>query len=345
MLTSLPPEVLLKIFHDACLDDGTTGRSLSSVSRSIRRISAEYRYQSLAVDVLRGRTTRLLLSTLTATPEHLRRIRYLYINRAQHFTNSTFDPWFGIDVPAVRYKKEKETGRDLREILRLAAPHVETLTLLFQVGAKESLEKGDLHLEDLHMPRLRELTVDCPAYLLKRVTADFAPVLKRLCIPSRLLTREFGEAFPTRFPHLTRLLILPLRYLTTEQWRTLRVLMFTMGLHSGQYVHGPDVTRLAVMSSTSRRYIIVQPYLSTRDLRRTANDRHATLTDCLKNCAMRSHRFVVLSTKFEDETAAAAASHAGEWKVNWLESVQGGVGVWDYRNVPRKPCAPYHSSH
>ena len=58
MLLDLPPEILLRVFQLACLDSGRTGRALSAVSRDIRAISGEYRYQSLAVEVTRSRTTR-----------------------------------------------------------------------------------------------------------------------------------------------------------------------------------------------------------------------------------------------------------------------------------------------
>ena len=331
-LLDLPAEILLRVFQVACLDDGRTGRALSAVSRRIREISAEYRYQSLAVDVLRCRTTRLLLKTLPATPASLRKVRHLYINRGQLFSPQ-WDPWFGIDLPT-RYKKEKETGRDLREIIRLAAPHPQTFMLIFHVGIKDSLEKGDLKLEDVQMPHLRELTIDCPSEQLCRLPPTFAPSLRRLCIPSRLLIPEFGHSLATTFPHLSHLLISPLRYLSSDQWRTLRILMYTMRLHSNHYTHGPDVSQLAVMSSRSRRYISVQPYLSST-AKAAEDPRQITLMDCLKNCTARAHRFVVLTKHYEegDDTIATGNAIAEAWKANWLESVQGKRGLWAYRNV------------
>ncbi|KAJ3542279.1 hypothetical protein NM688_g5985 [Phlebia brevispora] len=280
MLSNLPTEILLKIFRFACLDDGRAGRSLSAVSRSIRTISAEFRYQSLALEITRARTTKLLLQTLNATPEHLRRIRHLYIDRSRIHAVLT-DPWFGVDMPT-RYKKEKETGRDLRELLRLAAPHLQTLTLIFLAGVKQSLEKGDLHLEELQMPMLQELTIDCPMRLFRRISPSFAPSLVRLCIPSRLLIEQFGRSAATTFPRLTQLLILPMKYMTAEQWRCLRSLMYTMRLHSSIYAHGPDVTQLDVLSHRPRRYITVQPYYAANNAKGGIDSRQHTLAECLK---------------------------------------------------------------
>ncbi|KAF7793236.1 hypothetical protein EIP86_004346 [Pleurotus ostreatoroseus] len=340
MLSMLPTEILLRIFELACLDDGRTGRSLSAVSRAIRAIAAEHRYQSLALEITRIRQTKLLLQTLNSTPEHLRRIRHLYINRSQLHT-ALSDPWFGVDIPT-RYKKEKETGRDVREILRLAAPTLQTLTLIFYVGVKQSLEKGDLHLEDLHMPLLRELTIDCPSAQFRRLSSGFAPSLLRLCLPSKLLIEHFGRTAAETFPKLTHLMLIPATYLTSEQWRCLRSLMYTMRLHSSTYSHGPDVSQLAVMPSRPRRYITVLPYHSAQNAKGGIDNRQNTLSECLKNCSARSLRFIVLPSKYEQRNRSPEVVHAEEWKQNWLDSVEGKLGIWHYRKIRQptgnEPC-------
>ncbi|KAJ7615470.1 hypothetical protein FB45DRAFT_935737 [Roridomyces roridus] len=79
-MEALPPEIHLKLYSLACTDDGTTGCSLSAVSRRIRQLSSEHRYQSLAVC---GPTQiSRLLQTLRAIPPELRRIRFLFIHEA-----------------------------------------------------------------------------------------------------------------------------------------------------------------------------------------------------------------------------------------------------------------------
>ncbi|KAF7308981.1 hypothetical protein MKEN_01098800 [Mycena kentingensis (nom. inval.)] len=78
MLAQLPPELCYIIFLFACTDTGTTGRSLSLVSRYIRATSAAYKLQSIA---LFGRTQLADFATLLDnTPAHLRNTRFLYLN-------------------------------------------------------------------------------------------------------------------------------------------------------------------------------------------------------------------------------------------------------------------------
>ncbi|KAJ7921156.1 hypothetical protein B0H13DRAFT_1866982 [Mycena leptocephala] len=48
-MSDLPAKLHLKIYSIACRDDGTTGSSLSLVSKRIRQLSAQHRYQSIAV--------------------------------------------------------------------------------------------------------------------------------------------------------------------------------------------------------------------------------------------------------------------------------------------------------
>ncbi|KDQ60323.1 hypothetical protein JAAARDRAFT_56231 [Jaapia argillacea MUCL 33604] len=73
-----PPEIWLRIFNQACIDGGRTGASLSSVSRDFNRVSAEVRYQSVALHGLSR--MRAFAATLESTPHALRRVRHLYIS-------------------------------------------------------------------------------------------------------------------------------------------------------------------------------------------------------------------------------------------------------------------------
>ncbi|KDQ48949.1 hypothetical protein JAAARDRAFT_108474, partial [Jaapia argillacea MUCL 33604] len=72
-----PPEIWLRIFSQACTDGGQTGASLSSVSRAFKHVSAEMRYQSVALHGLHR--MRSFAATLESTPHILRRVRHLYI--------------------------------------------------------------------------------------------------------------------------------------------------------------------------------------------------------------------------------------------------------------------------
>ncbi|KAJ7680162.1 hypothetical protein B0H17DRAFT_1333863 [Mycena rosella] len=76
-MENLPAEIHLKIYRSACRDDGTTGSSLSSVSKHIRSLSAEYRYQSIAV--CGPIQIHRLLTSLRCVPPELRRIRFLFV--------------------------------------------------------------------------------------------------------------------------------------------------------------------------------------------------------------------------------------------------------------------------
>ncbi|KAJ7624109.1 hypothetical protein DFH06DRAFT_1059236 [Mycena polygramma] len=76
-MDDLPPELHFKIYKIACRDDGATGSSLSSVSKRIRHLAAEYRYQSIAV--CGPIQLQRLVEALRVVPQELRRIRFLFI--------------------------------------------------------------------------------------------------------------------------------------------------------------------------------------------------------------------------------------------------------------------------
>ncbi|KAJ7729973.1 hypothetical protein B0H16DRAFT_1330190 [Mycena metata] len=71
-MEDLPAELHFKIYKTACRDDGTTGSSLSGVSRRIREFSAAYRYQSIAV--CGPVQIHRLVEQLRSVPPELRRI-------------------------------------------------------------------------------------------------------------------------------------------------------------------------------------------------------------------------------------------------------------------------------
>ena len=77
-MDTLPLELHSQIFEYACVDDGTTARSLSLVSRYIRAVAEPFRYQSLSVA---GIDSLLQLArTLEELPAHRRRVRHLFLS-------------------------------------------------------------------------------------------------------------------------------------------------------------------------------------------------------------------------------------------------------------------------
>ncbi|KAF7981935.1 hypothetical protein HWV62_30711 [Athelia sp. TMB] len=73
-----PFEIWTKISSYACTDLGSTGRSLSLVSRFIREASAPAKLQSLSAHGLQQIIA--FHETLLRTPRHLRRVRYLLLS-------------------------------------------------------------------------------------------------------------------------------------------------------------------------------------------------------------------------------------------------------------------------
>lgn len=83
MITSLPteklpPEIWTYIFSFACMDDGSTGRALSSVSRAINILSVPVKYQSLSI--YRHKHLFKFLLTFRDLPPARRRVKYLCIS-------------------------------------------------------------------------------------------------------------------------------------------------------------------------------------------------------------------------------------------------------------------------
>jgi hypothetical protein len=70
-------ETWQNIFHHACVDNGSTGISLSSISRYIRRVSSTFRLQSIAITGLCQLQS--FLHVLENTQEANRHIRFLFI--------------------------------------------------------------------------------------------------------------------------------------------------------------------------------------------------------------------------------------------------------------------------
>ncbi|KAF7969531.1 hypothetical protein HWV62_26973 [Athelia sp. TMB] len=73
-----PPEIWTRISSYACTDAGSTGRSLSLVSKFIRDTSAPFKLQSMSIHG--SQQAIAFQGILLRTPPHLRRVRYLYLS-------------------------------------------------------------------------------------------------------------------------------------------------------------------------------------------------------------------------------------------------------------------------
>ncbi|KAI0638592.1 hypothetical protein C8Q77DRAFT_442003 [Trametes polyzona] len=162
-MSSLPPEILAVIFSLACTDGGSTGCSLSQVSRYFRSVARPVRFQSIALvsdsplqlvkfitcfsaeceragSVARPRVLRLCLASAQRAMRS--------IGRRTPTRNGTDDRrdlqwWDG----ATEHQKEVQRYlRDITILIQILAPDLETFCLL-------DPEHG--RTERLHIPALR----------------------------------------------------------------------------------------------------------------------------------------------------------------------------------------------
>ena len=101
------------IFEYACLDDGSSGCSLSLVSRYFHEASKGSRYKSIFLTT--PNQLRKVVLILTPLPKHLRRVRHLYI--------SAFADPSSVDEEQIK------VGYEQRELIRLVAGTLLTLEL------------------------------------------------------------------------------------------------------------------------------------------------------------------------------------------------------------------------
>ena len=153
-----PIEILFLIFSHACTDDGSTGLSLSLVSKHIRTSSRLHALQSVA---LYG------LDQVSAFSNHLeslepasRRVQHLFLtDRRREWTECPKDQ-DGLQWHQDRLREEfyrtnpvyQYPAAPLRRLLTLAAPILRTLTLLLFCPY-------DAHPLSVPLPALRELTL------------------------------------------------------------------------------------------------------------------------------------------------------------------------------------------
>ncbi|KAJ3519924.1 hypothetical protein NM688_g9230 [Phlebia brevispora] len=147
----LPLELHSQIFELACVDDGSTARSLSIVSRYVRDVAEPFFYQSLTVAGLGPLTE--FLARLQRLPSHRRHVRRLFLSdrtaREMLQKSVPMD-----DANMDQYQLEKSV---IIHILDLVAPALQSLTFLISCPFTSTELIG--HLFSLKLPRLRALAV------------------------------------------------------------------------------------------------------------------------------------------------------------------------------------------
>ncbi|KAH9947631.1 hypothetical protein B0H21DRAFT_778444 [Amylocystis lapponica] len=148
-----PPEIHALICSYACTDDGTTGLSLSQVSRYIRQVSSPFQWQCLAISGIPQ--ARAFMRTLrgTADAEH-RPIYHLFLStRTPGGADDVTDGW-----PLVPMEEWVAWPPLQSAILHHAAPTLQTLTL----ASFDTVQHSAFCIADLFripLPQLAELTI------------------------------------------------------------------------------------------------------------------------------------------------------------------------------------------
>nr|GAT54979.1 predicted protein [Mycena chlorophos] len=159
MLETLPAELLTEVYRDACTDTGSTGRSLSLVSRYIRATSAPLKYQSLA---LFGRKQILEFASSLDNLKLPPKTRWLYINgqESQAELDKLKEDWEkreGVHVARARAQQRMVAMADaVVAILRRVAPTLEHLHIA--LNEHTGAQIGQAGLIDVDLPKLVDLT-------------------------------------------------------------------------------------------------------------------------------------------------------------------------------------------
>ncbi|KDQ62875.1 hypothetical protein JAAARDRAFT_120269 [Jaapia argillacea MUCL 33604] len=193
-LQNCPPEICERIFSFACQDDGSTGRSLSLVSRYIRDASETTRYRSVAVggpDQLAA----FVVILQTRKPAH-RVVQHLFLSYCA--LPKKIQPK-KITFLATLTRHIPEIHNATTAILELVSSTLETLTL-FMVHDRHSL------FPPVNFPVLVELTIYSQNGVQSaQSTPNTLPSLRRLHIAGG--TASFDQAFAliSAAPTLTHL--------------------------------------------------------------------------------------------------------------------------------------------
>ncbi|KAF7980244.1 hypothetical protein HWV62_39379 [Athelia sp. TMB] len=207
-----PMELWHLIFSYACTDGGRTARSLSAVSRYIRKCSKPY-YNVQSVALHGTRQTLAFAAALETNPDHLRQIKHLFISSDEVGSGdvisrkktgersflASFEPFWRPTPEQIRAKSldsELELARALLSILAKICSSLQIMTITFECHW-EALRSPEEIAEPtiLELPQLTELSL---AY---RAPTDAA-------------FTEFVFHAPLSFPALRRLDLTGLRLLS-----------------------------------------------------------------------------------------------------------------------------------
>jgi hypothetical protein len=292
----IPSELWTKIFSFACLDDGTTGRTLSIVSNYVHHVSKPAKFQSI---VLRGlRRTVAFLALLQATPEHHRHVYHLfaYESHGDFIERSWIDD---------------SMSNVLNKILHIVGSTLQTLAIRFDHSLMCPLYPLDL-------PVLEELTI-----FSTRIDYSYIepitplPRLKRVHYAGKFgqYDERIFSALCELAPHLIRL-----RYSGIHATSD-------VALNLEDVVDGNQSSSSCCRLPHTVRMIVVQP--DTIDNHAIHGPHYFRMMAMLKRLARcgRDRGIIVLP-------ADEAGTYLGSWKAmeaEWLDRIHGGQGCW-YEN-------------
>lgn len=307
-MADLPVEIWLKICRYACVDDGATGRALSAVSRYVRETTAQYHYRAVAVH---GPRQACKLFEVQQVTYHARCIRHMYLTDPRDYMT-------GLSIAAMPRRPEDVAA--MRGLLELSSPTLETLTIVSHTS-KRTFPVDHIILDDLHFPRLVELTLrGCYSLPLQ---VKFAPNLVRLHVSCDVLQTPFARLIPKFYPKLTHLRISRLEY-SPHLEDVLRTLCCMMGLQPRRDTLPGDGLPSPLPPAT--RFILVEPgpghWIGPGGQPALAKPAERALLRELLNEQM--DRLVVLPP-YSGHSKESEAAHA---KAEWIDRFNGGLGCW-----------------
>ncbi|KDQ63975.1 hypothetical protein JAAARDRAFT_214404, partial [Jaapia argillacea MUCL 33604] len=326
-----PQEIWQHIFALACLDDGTTGRSLSLVSRYIRLVSHPLRYQSIAVHGLRQLIS--LASILDANMTTLQpfRVRHLFvaqdggfqirssaasIDRPRSIIRRVRDMISPRPAPETSFVSPRQYPNFRNTLLRVLAnvtETLETLTISIPPGFEMSFPPSPLTL-------LRELTLYGHWYknsLFLMVGPDYVfPSLRRLHLAGSFFFEAQVYATLQVSPLLTHLRLSGLEYSASVANIVASILRLPLEDH--QVLPAPPVSLHKILvqrrDPPSRGAMALSHDLAIETL----------LSICSKHPEP-DNGLVVLKYREWNPVQVQVA----EAKDFWLSRVEGGLGCWD----------------